>query len=336
MEGGGEGPGLKVVEDKEMVFQSLLTTVSTTGGGPTVRSVMGGHGDGGGGGVKGVVCNKEGSVSALRTFDAIGVGQVSRQDSGVEGVSGHGKARAGGYSGEGGAAPQQRALREWETSERGGGGGGGEAGDGEEWVMGTYVESLSRWLTTDDSTCSRAVQRTNSSSDGPSSPQKDGVEGLIKGAERRCFDWQSEEEIRPVWAAQSNYGTFTRTFIGGLSQPAFAKSCKATAEQGSRGSSSSSSKAERKGGGGGAEKRGEGGGVPSQFVEHMLLRSDTLASLAVRYGTSVEEICFANGVYGSKHTQLLVRKTIKIPTAASASCGTAHAAASSSSTTPSR
>ncbi len=141
-----------------------------------------------------------------------------------------------------------------------------------------------------------------------------------------------------MWAAQSNYGTFSRSIV--------TKHCDSpTCHQ--------------------STQRDGAGRDFGNCVDHQVQPSDTLVSLALKYNTTVsghaivqrhalhgskswcdtthgnpprkkrkfasdthtcriimtlcfmqvQDICFANGVYGSRHNLLLVRKTLRIPSA---------------------
>mmetsp|Transcript_34509 Transcript_34509/g.108167 ORF Transcript_34509/g.108167 Transcript_34509/m.108167 type:complete len:217 (+) Transcript_34509:124-774(+) len=113
----------------------------------------------------------------------------------------------------------------------------------------------------------------------------------------KLVDWKTEDEIKPLWSSQRNYGTFTRTYLHysasamasvdvNRSQPtkspepgAKSTDVKVTSHEQPTNRSTSNS--------------------DSNFIMHNVSRDDTLSALALKYRVTVNDIMRANGMTGS-------------------------------------
>lgn len=145
-----------------------------------------------------------------------------------------------------------------------------------------------------------------------------------KGANERLNDWQHAEEVRPIFRTSRNYGTFTRRdflYSGTACAPARpaapeeSASCAVVGWSSSRGSGASTRPSQSSEG---VRASNHDLGVESRakqgFFEHTLRSGDTLSALAVKYQVQVNDIARANGISGmGSQASLLVRKSLRIP-----------------------
>lgn len=287
---------------KEMVFQSLLSTVTSAS-----SSSSGFIGGGLGGSPPengGVLCGglskdspgKHYLVGSVRTFNDIP--QAERSNRRPPSMRpDHGARSATGKDGSDAAAAPTFGWWSWRKVEEG----SGDAAAGREGGATLFAmeKSLTSWE---------------------------------QDANEKLNDWQHAEEIVPLFrssvAARSscNYGTFARRDFLYSGAAACAPSSVTTqmasslverAECGKSDSSSSTSSRSNEERHGTAQTSSAAGSASTQvasFIEHMLRPGDTLSALAVKYQVHVNDITRANGISGmGSHTSLLVRKSLRIP-----------------------
>jgi len=133
----------------------------------------------------------------------------------------------------------------------------------------------------------------------------------------KLVDWKTEDEIKPLWSSQKNYGTFTRTYLhysaSAMASVDASRSLPAKVPKlanGERTKSIDSNTTSND-----QPTNATSSNSDSNFVIHNVSRDDTLSALALKYRVTVNDIMRANGMTGSSQSSLLVRKSLKIPAA---------------------
>eukprot|EP00960_Hanusia_phi_P037493 752990-Hanusia_phi.AAC.8 len=149
----------------------------------------------------------------------------------------------------------------------------------------------------------------------------------------KLVDWKTEDEIKPLWSSQKNYGTFTRTYLhysaSAMASVDASRSLPAKVPKlanGERTKSIDSNTTSND-----QPTNATSSNSDSNFVIHNVSRDDTLSALALKYrvtvitsfiefipltsNAKVNDIMRANGMTGSSQSSLLVRKSLKIPAA---------------------
>jgi LysM repeat protein len=280
-----------------MVFQSLLSTASTSasgffGGGfggspPTDFGAKTGMSGAGGAGGAGGVSKDSFLMGSVRTFDDIPTAERSHRRDQHAGGRG-----AGAREWEEAHAPPTFGWWRWHRVEEGPVEAVGEQKSGATLL--TLEQSLSSWE---------------------------------KDANEKLNHWQHAEEIKPLFRGSSGYGTY-----GTFSRRDFLYSAAACAPASAAGSGKSSHKSPllcaqraRSDSLTGSETSNQPGDKDSSvgsLVIHTLRPGDTLSSLALKYQVQVNDIARANGISGSgSHASLLVRKSLRIPVLAKLDAG---------------
>jgi LysM repeat protein len=273
-----------------MVFQSLLSTVTTSAGSGFIGGAFGGGSPPEGGGVLCGGTAKDSPskhsaylIGSVRTFnDLPQLERSTRRRADMDAAQLRGRVSP---HGEPEAVPPTVGWWRWRAVAVASEGPAAEARDGKATLY-AMEQSLSSWE---------------------------------RDVNERLNDWQHAEEVKPIFCTSRNYGTFTRRdylYSGSAGVPSRSASplesanCAPTERATSKGSGAATQP------GGSCERPCEPtqGAENMSFFEHVLRPGDSLSALALKYQVQVNDIARANGISGmGSHASLLVRKSLRIP-----------------------
>ena len=272
-----------------MVFQSLLSTVTTAASSGFIGGAFSGSGSPPESGAASPAKHNAYILGSLRTFDDLPVERSTRRTANMNATEQHRR-----HSGEVEASAPTVGWWKWQA-----------------------VMPTSQSLAADDQPRDRRATLY---------AMEQSLSSWEKDANERLNDWQHAEEVKPIFRTSRNYGTFTRRdfLYSGTAcaparpasppQPANGAVTKLSTLSGSEASTRPSQSCEC------ASESRHGAEANAAFIEHILRPGDTLSALAVKHQVQVNDIARANGLSGmGSHASLLVRKSLRIPVLANSS-----------------
>ena len=271
-----------------MVFQSLLSTVTTAASSGFIGGTFSGSGSPPESGAASPAKHNAYILGSLRTFDDLPVERSTRRTANMNATEQHRRP-----SGEVEVPAPTVGWWKWQA-----------------------VVPTSQSLAADDQRRDGATLYAMEQS----------LSSWEQDANERLNDWQHAEEVKPIFRTSRNYGTFTRRdfLYSGTAcaparpasppQPASDAVTKLSTLSGSGASTRPSQSCEC------ASESRHGAEANAAYIEHILRPGDTLSALAVKHQVQVNDIARANGLSGmGSHASLLVRKSLRIPVLANSS-----------------